>query len=140
MNPIVFVNFDYLFLALILCVPAAVLLLPQYWRSREQARLLELIGKAMEAGRAVPPELLERVAARRELPSAESDLRRGLLLIAAGLGLALLGAILLAFREGLTGADGGAFGVLAIALSGLALYPGLALVVFGRWSRKSANP
>jgi hypothetical protein len=129
------VNFNYLFLALILCVPAAVLLLPWYWRSREYSRLLDLAEKAMEAGQPVPAEILERIAARPVLPSAESDLRQGILSIALALGLALCAAGLIALQGTIQQRHAAALGALTAAA--IPLCRGIALLLLGRWSRTS---
>lgn len=73
---------------------AAVVLVPLYLRYRDRGRLHETLRIAYEKGQPVPPELIESLQSgftpsRPWTP--ESDLRRGLVLMGVGLGLAGLG-------------------------------------------------
>jgi len=76
---------------------------PRYLRSRDRQRMYETIKLGYEKGQPVPPELIaalqreevERPAAAATAATATSvngDLRRAVVLIAVGLGLAGLGA------------------------------------------------
>ena len=58
-------------------------------RSRERSRTLDIIDKAIQAGQPVPPELMSRWDRRWRGPG--SDLRRGLIFMAIGVGLAIGG-------------------------------------------------
>src|SRR5450631_895670 len=71
---------------------------PRYIRSRERARLYDLMRVAYEKGQPVPPELIASLtsepveAAGSERNSGtDRDLRRAIVLIAVGLGLGGLG-------------------------------------------------
>jgi len=73
---------------------AAVVLVPLYLRYRDRGRLHETLRIAYEKGQPVPPELIDALKSgitptRPWTP--ESDLRRALVLIGVGLGLAGLG-------------------------------------------------
>lgn len=74
---------------------AAVIVGPRYIRSRDQARLYDTVRVAYEKGQPVPPELISALqtdnAPLRRMDTPERDLRRAVLLIAVGLGLAGLG-------------------------------------------------
>jgi hypothetical protein len=69
-----------------------------YFNARERAQLHETMRTAYEKGQPVPPELIERLTAppaprsRLDAYDAQSDLRRGLVLIGVGLGVVCLGA------------------------------------------------
>jgi hypothetical protein len=73
---------------------AAIVLVPGYLRSQDRARMHETLRIAYEKGQPVPPELIEalqRNVAPKVISTPERDLRRGIVLIAVGLGFAGLG-------------------------------------------------
>jgi hypothetical protein len=73
---------------------AAVILVPLWLRYQERRRMHETLRIAFEKGLPVPPELitaLQSNLAPRRPSTPESDLRRGLVLIAVGLGFCALG-------------------------------------------------
>ncbi len=73
---------------------AAVILVPQYLRHLDRARLHETLRIAFEKGQPVPPELIEslqRPIASAPIGTPERDLRRAVVLIFVGLGLVGLG-------------------------------------------------
>ena len=68
-----------------------------YYAARERAQMHETLRVAYEKGQPVPPELIEKLTSSATRPSSNSsgsdaDLRRAVVLIAVGLGLAGLGA------------------------------------------------
>jgi hypothetical protein len=82
-----------------------------YFKSRERAQLYETLRTAYERGQPPPPELIEKltssVSEARSPNSANRDLRRAVVLIAVGLGVAGLGAGLgfgLSFASHMAGA------------------------------------
>src|ERR1700761_825624 len=91
---------------------AAIIIVPQYLRYRDRARLHETLRVAFERGQPVPPELVEALQFRRRGGAApidalqpypvagrpERDLRRGVIWLAIGLGLVGVGG---AFYAGL---------------------------------------
>jgi hypothetical protein len=125
----------FLFQLLMLGVPAVVLLLPLYWRQRERARLLDIIRRAAEKGESIPPEILRTLPDRSALPSAERDLRRGCILLAVGVGLAVVGIALRLIAPELLGGQGAAVGAVTAALGAIPGCLGVALIVFSRISR-----
>ena len=71
---------------------------PRYLRSRERQRLYEVMRTAYDKGQPVPPELMASLS-RSQIdpgqpftPGPDRDLRRAVVLIAVGVGLAGLGA------------------------------------------------
>jgi hypothetical protein len=124
---------------------AAIIIVPQYLRYRERARLHETLRIAFERGQPVPPELVEALQSGRRgapvdeapvynLPDrAQRDLRRGVIWLALGLGLVGVGV---AFYAGLYNVGGSeeTFGTFA-ALGAIPAFIGLAylgLWFFGR--------
>ncbi|HEY2659672.1 MAG TPA: DUF6249 domain-containing protein [Caulobacteraceae bacterium] len=99
-----------------------------YFRNRERQRLHETLRVMVEQGQTVSADLLETLNSRRKPRSAADDLRRGVLLVAIGLGLAGIGLAL-----GLTG-DGDAVGFLC-GLAAFLAFIGLGFVVLGIVSR-----
>lgn len=91
---------------------AAIVIVPQYLRYKERARLHETLRLAYERGQAVPPELVDALTRGRGRGAgaaaedfaypvedrAQRDLRRGVVWLAVGAGFVLIGA---AFYAGL---------------------------------------
>jgi hypothetical protein len=72
----------------------AIILAPIYLRYQDRQRMHETLRIAFEKGQPVPPELitaLQTNIAPRRPSTPESDLRRGIVLIAVGLGFCGLG-------------------------------------------------
>ncbi len=73
---------------------AAVVLVPTWLKYRDRQRMHDTLRIAFEKGTPVPPELISALQsniAPRRPTTPESDLRRGLVLVAVGLGLCGLG-------------------------------------------------
>lgn len=72
---------------------AAVLCVYIYYRHRNRQAVQETVRTAIEQGQELTPEILERLG---QPPKAEenSDLRRGVILVAVGVGCAVLGVML----------------------------------------------
>jgi hypothetical protein len=123
----------------------AVIIVPQVLRSRDRARMYETLRTAYEKGQPVPPELIEAMT-RRDVrgdvvefgPSARSDrdLRRGVVLLAVGLGLVLIGA---AFYVGLY-QDGGASETFASFAAAGAVPGCIGLAYLGLWYFSRRRP
>jgi len=72
----------------------SIILVPVYLKYQDRQRMHETLRIAFEKGQPVPPELitaLQSNIAPRRPATAESDLRRAIILIAVGLGLCGLG-------------------------------------------------
>jgi hypothetical protein len=113
---------------------AAVVLVPKYLKSRERSKLLDTLKVAYEKGQPVPPELIEALQ-RGDVPSvrstsistAESDLRRAIVLISVGVGIALLGYGLY-WGISYASDEGGA--ITGAAVAGCGAIPGLIGVAY----------
>ena len=115
---------------------AAIIIVPQYLRYRDRARLHETLRMAFERNQPIPTELMDALVSKPQVTAemaeaigagnapgiasamlvdrAERDLRRGIIWLAVGLGLVAMGA---AFYVGLynTGGSEETFGSLAAA-------------------------
>ena len=71
----------------------AIVALPVYFRSKERTKLHETLRAAYERGQPVDPALIEALSRGDKVrPSAERDLRIGIILIAVALAMVTLGA------------------------------------------------
>jgi hypothetical protein len=114
---------------------AAVVLVPKYLKSRERSKLLDTLKVAYEKGQPVPPELIDALQ-RESVPvtstgtsvsPAESDLRRAIVLISVGVGIALLGYGLY-YGISYASEEGGA--ITGAAVAGCGAIPGLIGVAY----------
>lgn len=113
---------------------AAIVLVPKYLKSRERSKLLDTLKVAYEKGQPVPPELIEALQ-RGDVPSvrstdistSESDLRRAIVLISVGVGIALLGYGLY-WGISYASDEGGA--ITGAAVAGCGAIPGLIGVAY----------
>lgn len=72
---------------------AAICVLPSYFKHRSQKDMQKTVRAAIGEGQSLPAELIEVMTrdVKKGLPSKSRDIRRGVLWIAAGVGLALMG-------------------------------------------------
>jgi hypothetical protein len=102
-----------------------------YFKARDRAQLHETLRIAYEKGFSPPPELVEKLTSDvGRLPSdgaVDRDLRRAIVLIAVGVGLMGLGA-LLGFGIGFASPTGGA--VAGGAIAGAGAIPGFIGVAY----------
>jgi hypothetical protein len=108
---------------------AAIILVPRYLKSRERQRLYDTIRAAYEKGEAPSPEVLAGLAGveKADLPPADRDLRRAIVLIAVGLGLVGVGAGL---GYGLSFASETAGGIVGSIVAGAGAIPGFIGVAY----------
>jgi hypothetical protein len=90
------------------------LLTPLLLHARERARLYEFLRHCHDQGRPIPADVIGQITAG-PVPTREKDLRRGAILLAVAIGLAI--PLLIAGRRGLQ--------------SGLSVGPLMAICVFG---------
>ncbi len=88
-----------------------------YFRFRRRREVQETIRIAIEKGQELPTEFLETISSPKQEPKKDQDLRRGVVLIAVGLGIGAFG-----FLVGEADAVGPLMGIGSIPLLiGLAL-------------------
>lgn len=64
-----------------------------YYRFRRRREVQETIRLAIEKGQELPTEFLETISSPKERPRKDQDLRRGIVLIAVGVGIAAFGIL-----------------------------------------------
>ena len=100
---------------MIIAVVVGPIWIRSHYAARDRAQMHETMRVAYEKGQPVPPELIEKLTesvTRQQSPAGsvpDADLRRAVVLIAVGLGLAGLGA---GFWFGLPGQDSGSPGAI----------------------------
>lgn len=117
---------------------------PRYIRSRERQKLYDLMRAAVDRGQPLPPELVATLTAQTESPigrgGADADLRRAIVLIAVGGGLASLGALMgwgISFASEVGGAVTGA--VIAGA-GAIPAFIGIAFLILWAVGRRHNPP
>ncbi|HEX8570738.1 MAG TPA: DUF6249 domain-containing protein [Caulobacteraceae bacterium] len=110
----------------------AVVALPVYFRSKERAKLHDTLRVAYERGQPVDPAIIAAIQqGERARPSAERDLRVGIILIAVALAMITMGLVTNDISDGHSLAG----------LSAAAAFPGfigLAFIAF--WAAKRGRP
>jgi hypothetical protein len=136
----------YTYLQLILplvaltAVPALVLLLPAWWRAQDRKSLLRLAASALERDRPLSPETLQALpGARWAAPDSARDLRRGALLIAVGVGIALIGAAIGGAVAAVDPSAALATGSVVAALGVMPACLGVAYAVLGGIQRRAES-
>lgn len=119
----------------------AVILVPIYLRHRDRSQMQETLRTALEKGQTLPTELvtaLQNSVASKTMPTREGDLRRGIVLIAVGLGFCALGYGL---WYGLMTVDDTAAYITGGCTAGFGAIPGLIGVAYLLlWASKRNTP
>ena len=119
---------------------AAVIIVPIYFRHRDRVQMHETLRSAFEKGVALPPDLISSLQsniAAKAMPTREGDLRRGIVLIGVGIGVALLGYGL---WYGLSSVDDTAAAITGACTAGAGAIPGLIGVAYLiLWASKSKD-
>jgi hypothetical protein len=124
---------------------AAVVIVPKYLRSRDRDRLHETLRMAYEKGQPVPPELMEALqptgkidlAAAPYVPvrdRADRDMRSGVVWLAVGVGLLLVGVAFYAMLYNVGGAV--ETGCSFAALAAIPICVGCAFLLLSALGRK----
>jgi hypothetical protein len=115
-----------------LVVPGLVIVITAYLRSRERMRLLDVILQTSQSGHPVSPELLRTLPGGRELPAPQVDFRRGVMLIAIGVALAMIGVCVYFAIASAHGEGSLAWALSVAAVGAIPGCIGVALVVLSR--------
>lgn len=119
-----------------LAVPAAVVSVSAWLRSRERLHLLDVVRKLAEENR-LSAEVIQALPGAQADVSPRRDLRRGVMLLAIGISLVVIGV--LAFFANLHGAkDFGvsvAIGTIVAALGAIPICVGAALIFLSKADR-----
>jgi hypothetical protein len=109
---------------------------PTYLKSREKREMQATLRHAIDKGQDMPPEVIEALTrdVSRNLPSRTRDIRRGIIWLAVGVGIAAFGLITGSGFEndgwGGHGVDSGLLGVSAIPIT-----IGLAFIVLSFFNK-----
>lgn len=68
---------------------------PQYLKSKERQELQATVRAAIDKGQPLPPEVIEAMSkeATKNVPSRTRDIRRGIIWLATGIGIAAFGVV-----------------------------------------------
>ena len=106
---------------------------PAYLKSRERRDMQATVRAAIEKGQPLPPEVIEALGkeATKNLPSRTRDIRRGIIWLAVGIGLAAFSVISdWNGNEWNGGMDNGLLGISAIPIT-----IGLAFIVLSFFNK-----
>lgn len=106
----------------------AIIFGPSYLKSRDKREVQETVRHAIDQGQELPPELIDALTrdVASKLPSRTRDLRRGVIWLAAGIGVAAFSYIS-AYSWGDQDIEGAMNGMLG--LSAIPITIGLAFIV-----------
>ncbi len=122
---------------------AAIVIVPQYLRSKERERMHATLRLAYEKGQPVPPELIEALQTNNDrvistpTDRSQRDLRIGVVQLAIGLGLVAVGG---AFYAGLYNVGGAAetFATFA-AIGAIPIFVGVAFMILSALGSKKSR-
>ena len=112
----------------------AIVALALLFRHRERLRVLQVVDSAAERQQPLSPELIRALPGART-PVANVDLRRGVLLIAMGVAIVMIGVCALVGVATSGGSGAVAIGVGVAAVGAIPLCIGIALVILSRAER-----
>ena len=92
----------------------AIIVGPSYFKTRERRDMQKTVRAAIDKGQPMPPEVIDALSkeAARNIPSRTRDIRRGVIWLAVGVGMA---AFSLINRYNNSWDDGGSNGLLGLA-------------------------
>lgn len=113
---------------------SAICVLPVYFKHRSQKEMQKTVRSAISEGQSLPAELIDVMTrdVKKGLPSKSRDIRRGVLWIAGGIGLALMGQ----FTD--MSLFNGDMGPVSNGLLGVACIPfvfGIAYLILSRFNK-----
>jgi hypothetical protein len=128
-----------LLVLVVLLIPATVILVPRWMRSRERQRILEAVMQAAEKGISLPESVIQsliRAAAGATAPTSPDpsrDMRRGVFLVMIGLSIALVGLAVFA----MFGNDGQPVGILISAVGAIPICIGFGYISVARMGERA---
>ena len=122
-----------------LIVPGLVFVITACLRSRERLRLLNVILETSQSGHPVSPELLRTLPGGRELPAPQVDFRRGVMLIAIGAAVAVIGLCVYGAIASENGSGAISWGLSIAAFGAIPAAIGIALVILSREDREAVG-
>ncbi|MDZ4362369.1 DUF6249 domain-containing protein [Brevundimonas sp.] len=111
----------------------AIIVGPTYLKSRERREIQQTVRAAIDKGQALPPEVIEAMSkdVTKNLPSRSRDLRKGIIWLAVGIGIAAFGVVSDMGGNGWNGGvDNGLLGIACIPVT-----IGLAFIVLSFFNK-----
>lgn len=111
---------------------------PSYLKSRDRREMQETVRRSIEKGDAIPTEMVEAMSKfLNELPSRTRDIRRGVILIAIGVGIAAANIVgQMSWGDNGIGDDGRLIvGGIALSLATIPVTLGLAFIVLSFFNK-----
>lgn len=115
----------------------AIVVGPSYLKSRERRDMQATVRAAIERGQPLPPEVIEALGkeATKNLPSRTRDIRRGIIWLAVGIGLAAFSLINDMRGFGDDWSDGPNFDGGLLGISAIPITIGLAFIVLSFFNK-----
>ncbi|WGM31251.1 DUF6249 domain-containing protein [Brevundimonas sp. NIBR11] len=109
---------------------------PAYLKSKERREMQATVRAAIDKGQPLPPEVIEALGkeATKNIPSRTRDLRRGVIWLAVGIGIAAFGAVN-DMSWGNNGWDGHNFGGGLLGIACIPVTIGLAFIVLSFFNK-----
>lgn len=113
----------------------AIIVGPSYLKSRERREMQETVRRAIDKGQPLPPEVIDAMTkdVAKNLPSSTRDIRRGIIWLAVGVGIAAFSLI-----NGMGWSNDGWENHVGNGMLGLAAIPvtiGLAFIVLSFFNK-----
>ncbi|MBX9614660.1 MAG: hypothetical protein K2X25_03615 [Caulobacteraceae bacterium] len=115
----------------------AIVIGPSYLKSRERREMQATVRAAIERGQPLPPEVIEALGkeATKNLPSRTRDIRRGIIWLAVGIGMAAFSIINEMRDFGDDWSDGPNFDGSLVGISAIPITIGLAFIVLSFFNK-----
>ena len=115
----------------------AIIVGPTYFKSRERREMQATVRAAIDKGQPLPPEVIEALSteATKNIPSRTRDIRRGVIWLAVGIGMAAFSLIndLRGFGDDWN--DGPNFDGSLLGISAIPITIGLAFIVLSFFNK-----
>lgn len=115
----------------------AIIVGPTYFKSRERREMQATVRAAIDKGQPLPPEVIEALSteATKNIPSRTRDIRRGIIWLAVGIGMAAFSLINEMRSFGDDWSDGPNFDGSLLGLSAIPITIGLAFIVLSFFNK-----
>ena len=115
----------------------AIIVGPTYFKSRERREMQATVRAAIDKGQPLPPEVIEALSteATRNVPSRSRDIRRGIIWLAVGIGMAAFSLINELRGFGDDWNDNGNFDGGLLGLAAIPVTIGLAFIVLSFFNK-----
>ena len=117
----------------------AIVVGPTYFKSRERREMQATVRAAIDKGQPLPPEVIEALSteATKNIPSRSRDIRKGIIWLAVGIGMAAFSLIneLRGFGDGWETGDGPNFDGGLLGLAAIPITIGLAHLVLSFFNK-----